>query len=53
MIGESRVAEQLDKALTRAERTLEKELDADADELQKRARRRREGRDGAVSRPAS
>jgi uncharacterized membrane protein len=35
VIGESRVAEQLDKALTRAERTLEREIDADAGELQR------------------
>jgi uncharacterized membrane protein len=35
VIGESRVAEQLDKALTHALRTLEKEVDADADELRR------------------
>jgi uncharacterized membrane protein len=32
-IGESRVEEQLDKALTRAEKSIEKEIDADAKEL--------------------
>lgn len=35
VVGESRLGEQLDKALTRAEKTLEKELDADSKELQK------------------
>lgn len=35
VVGESRVEEQLDKALTRAERTIEKELDADADQLKR------------------
>lgn len=35
VIGESRVSEQLDKALTRAQKTLEREVDADAKELQK------------------
>lgn len=35
VVGESRVAEELDKALARAERTLEKEVDSDADELRR------------------
>jgi uncharacterized membrane protein len=35
VIGESRVEEQLDKALTRAERSLEKELDADNKEFER------------------
>jgi uncharacterized membrane protein len=35
VIGESRVQEQLDKALTRAEKSLEKELDADRDEFRR------------------
>jgi uncharacterized membrane protein len=35
VIGESRVEEQLDKALTRAEKSIEKELDADAKELKR------------------
>ena len=35
VIGESRVAEQLDKALTRAEKSIEKEIDADAKELER------------------
>ena len=30
MIGESRAEEQLEKALTRAEKSIEKEIDADA-----------------------
>jgi uncharacterized membrane protein len=34
VIGESRLREQLDKALTRAEKTIEKEIDADAKELE-------------------
>ncbi|MGC2374761.1 MAG: DUF1269 domain-containing protein [Solirubrobacteraceae bacterium] len=35
VIGESRVEEQLDKLLTRAEKTIEKEIDVDAEEFQK------------------
>ena len=35
MIGESRLEEQLDKALTRAQKRIEKQLDADADGLRK------------------
>lgn len=35
VIGESRVEEQLDKALTRAMRSIEKELDADSAELER------------------
>jgi uncharacterized membrane protein len=33
IVGESRVEEQLDKALTRAEHSIEKQIDADADQL--------------------
>ncbi len=35
VIGESRVEEELDKILTRAEKSLEKEIDADARELKR------------------
>ena len=35
VIGESRLGEQLDKALTRAEKTMEKEMDADSKELER------------------
>lgn len=35
VIGESRVEEQLDKALTRAEKSLEKEIDADSKEFKR------------------
>ncbi|HME01646.1 MAG TPA: DUF1269 domain-containing protein [Solirubrobacteraceae bacterium] len=35
VIGESRVEEELNKALTRAEKTIEKEIDADAKEFKK------------------
>ena len=35
VIGESRVGEQLDKALTRAEQSIEKEIDADAKALER------------------
>jgi len=35
VIGESRVEEELDKALTRAEKSLEKEIDADSKEFQR------------------
>jgi uncharacterized membrane protein len=35
VIGESRVEEQLDKALTRAEKSIEKEIDADSEELKR------------------
>jgi uncharacterized membrane protein len=35
VIGESRVSEQLDRALSRAEKSLEKEIDADAKELRR------------------
>jgi uncharacterized membrane protein len=35
VIGESRVGEQLDKALTRAQKSAEKEVDADSDEFKR------------------
>jgi uncharacterized membrane protein len=35
VIGESRVEEQLDKALTRAEKSVEKQIDADSQELKR------------------
>jgi uncharacterized membrane protein len=35
VIGESRVEEQLDKALTRAEKSIEKEIDADREEFKR------------------
>jgi uncharacterized membrane protein len=35
VIGESRLREQLDKALTRAEKTIEKELDADSKDFER------------------
>jgi uncharacterized membrane protein len=35
VIGESRVAEQLDRALTRAEKSIEKEIDSDAKEFER------------------
>jgi uncharacterized membrane protein len=35
VIGESRIQEQLDKALTRAEKSLEKEIDADSKEFKR------------------
>ena len=35
MIGESRVKEQLDKALTHAEKSVEKEVDADSKDLKR------------------
>ncbi len=35
VIGESRVAEQIDKALTRAEKTVEKEIDTDREEFKR------------------
>ena len=35
VVGESRVGEQLDKALTRAEKSIEKEVDADSKEFQR------------------
>jgi uncharacterized membrane protein len=35
VIGESRLEEQLDKALTRAEKTIEKEVDANRDEFKR------------------
>ena len=47
VVGESRVAEQLDKALTRYEKTLEKEIDADSAEL-KRELEQAEQEDAAV-----
>jgi uncharacterized membrane protein len=39
VIGESRVAEELDKALTRAEKSIEKEIDADSKEFKKELER--------------
>ncbi|HEY4427135.1 MAG TPA: DUF1269 domain-containing protein [Solirubrobacteraceae bacterium] len=38
VIGESRMEEQLEKALTRAEKSIEKEIKADADELKRELR---------------
>ena len=35
VIGESRLQEQLDKALTRAEKSIEKEIDADSEEFRR------------------
>jgi uncharacterized membrane protein len=35
VIGESRVEEQLDRALTRAEKSIEKEIDADSEEFRR------------------
>ena len=35
VVGESRVQEQLDKALTRAQKSIEKEIDADSRELER------------------
>jgi uncharacterized membrane protein len=35
VVGESRVEEQLDKALTRAEKSIEKEIDADNEEFRR------------------
>ena len=35
VVGESRLQEQLDKALTRAERSIEKEIDADREEFRR------------------
>ena len=43
VIGESRLEEQLDKILTRAEKTIEKEIDVDSKEFKKRTRQGREG----------
>ena len=35
VIGESKIEEQLEKALTRANKLIEKQVDADADELER------------------
>ena len=35
VLGESRIEEQLEKALTRANKMIEKQVDADADELER------------------
>jgi hypothetical protein len=35
VLGESKIEEQLEKALTRANKLIEKQVDADADELQR------------------
>ena len=35
VIGESKIEEQLEKAMTRANKLIEKEVDADADELKR------------------
>jgi hypothetical protein len=35
VLGESKLEEQLEKALTRANKLIEKEVDADADELKR------------------
>jgi uncharacterized membrane protein len=46
VIGESRVQEQLDKALTRAEKSIEKEIDADGEEFRRELEEA--GREAAV-----
>ena len=43
VLGESKIEEQLEKALSRANKLIEKQVDADADELEERDRRRGEG----------
>ena len=35
VLGESKIEEQLEKALTRANKLIEKQVDADADELER------------------
>ena len=50
VIGESRVEEQLDKALTRAEKSVEKEIDVDAQGVQEGTRRGGEGTRPAIAR---
>ena len=35
MFGESKIEEQLEKAITRANKLIEKQIDADADELRR------------------
>ena len=35
VLGESKIEEQLEKAMTRANKLIEKQLDADADELER------------------
>ena len=35
VLGESKIQEQLDKALSRANKLIEKQVDADADELER------------------
>ena len=35
MLGESKIEEQLEKAMTRANKLIEKQVDADADELRR------------------
>lgn len=39
VIGESRLEEQLDKALTRAEKTIEREIEVDRDEFKRELER--------------
>jgi uncharacterized membrane protein len=43
VIGESKIEEQLEKAITRANRMIEKELDAEADELRRELERAEAG----------
>jgi uncharacterized membrane protein len=43
VIGESRVEEELDKALTRAEKSLEKEIDADSKEFERELKETKKG----------
>jgi hypothetical protein len=52
VVGESRVQEQLDKVLTRVEKSIEKDVDADSEELE-RARGDRERSDTEESRRES
>lgn len=51
VIGESRLEEQLDKVLTRAEKTIEKEMDVDSKEFKREREQQHDERTGAEPRP--
>ena len=46
VLGESKIEEQLEKALARSNKLIEKQVDADADDSSARSRRRQIGRRG-------
>jgi uncharacterized membrane protein len=49
VVGESKIEEQLQKAVTRASKTIEKQLDADSDDLEKELQKAEKAGSGSTS----